>query len=101
VPFQAARLGSAQHAVRGATGGAHNYLRRPPRAARKHAVQCSAPHVLHLRAASRYSGACALCGHSPGPAARGTRCGSNSSGLQRGLRAEVSALGTSSARRAL
>ena len=83
--------------MRGATSGAHNNLRRPPRAARKHTVQCSAPHVLQLRVASRCSGACALCGHSPRPAAHGTRCGSSSSGLQRGLRAGGSVPGISSA----
>ena len=77
------------------------YLRRPPRAARKHTIQCSAPHMLQLRVTSRCSGACALCGHSPRPAAHATRCGNSSSGLQRGLCAEVSALGISSARRAL
>jgi hypothetical protein len=100
-PAAAAGRPHAVRALRGATGGAHSYLRRPPRAARKHAVQCSAPHVLQLRAASRYIGACALCGCSPGPAARGTRCGSSSSGLQRGLRAGGSAPGISSAWRAL
>jgi hypothetical protein len=65
------------------------YLRRPPRATRKHTVQCSAPLVLQLRATSRCSEACALCGHNPRPAAHATRCGNSSSGLQRGLCAGV------------